>query len=427
MPWNIVRRGFLGKFPMIFPSTRSDIDAFVASIIGPENVYDQREDCGLLTYALIPPDGFLSHFNGQPLARICESRFPGLDHIEEHLSCFTALSTKFNAYHVLNTLVYLASNNLIIDYDIHARQLWKQFLDMLVYRIPAEVVRTVFSANYLSIRTTWENAFDKADQEGHSDAVVFLVEMILDTHPDWVDGMMNTIFFAAARFRNARLVGRLIQKGARPFHVQRSTFGTPVETAITLAAERGAWDCVKLMLDPDVCDPNASVRMVAQHLGYTPRGTFSNFHFFFGFVERQLSAAWKMDPEDGIYFWSEHVWTEKMGSIMEGLDLFLRAGADVDLPYFCSAGYWPEDSPLHAFHEGLNTELEWYPTILDVSLVLDDRLFHYLEPYSRAQFATDRVTRSGVCKAALEGHHVLSNSLWHSQNQLATSSRYMSV
>lgn len=411
MPWNIARRGFLGKFLLILSRAGNATDTFVASIIGPENVYDRREDCGLLTYALIPPDGFLSHFNGQPLARICESRFPGLNNIKENLSSFTALSPALNAYHLLNTLVYLASNDLINKFVDDGRQRWKQFLDMLVYHTPPEVARIVFSANYLSIRAMWENAFDMAEHLDHSDAVVFLVEMILDAHSDWAEGMMNTMLFAAARFGDAGLLRRLIQKGARPSNAQASPGQYSIETAIVLAAERGASDCVQLMLDPGVCDPNASVSVSTSYPEYAPSRPVSNFHFFFSFIERQLSQAWRVDPEDGFYFWSDHIWTEKLGFCMEGLDLFLRTGADVDLPYSWYSGGWLEDSPLHAFHDRTNTPPEWYPTILDVSLYLDNRLFHCLEPYSRAHFATDRVTRSGLCKAALEGHHALSEYL----------------
>ena len=321
---------------------------------------------------------------------------------------FTALSPEFNAYHVLNTIVYLASNNLFNNYSDSGKQKCMQLLDMLVYQIPPKIARTVLSANYLSIRAAWENAFGMARCLDHSDAVVFLVEMILDANSNWAEGMMNTMLLAIASCGNTRLLRRLIQKGARPSNAQKNPSRPFVETAIVLAAKSGAWDCMQLMLDPEVCDPNASVSL---NLDYAPSRPVSNFLCFFIFIEWQLSRAWRVDPEDGLYFWSDHIWTEDLGFYTEGLNLFLRAGADVDLPYSWYRTGWSEPSLLTAFHDRANTPREWHPTILDVSLYLDNRLFQCLEPHSRTHFATDRVTRSGLCKSALEGHHALNEYL----------------
>lgn len=391
----------------------------IARIIGPENVYGKYEIHNQILHAMIPPDEFLGHFFGQPLARISETRYPG-QHDEKHQS-FTDLSPDFNAYHFLNRLIYIVSNRLVENTKSDASEKqWTELFDMLTNRISRTVVVAIFSTNYLSIRATWEISLNAAYRSNCSDALAFLIEVALDTHEDWIKGYADEdMLFFAAKSRNATLVQIFLDRGALPYAVRdMNSYGVKedAETAITVAAKRGAWDCMRLLVE--ACDPNSGLSAPATRSDarYPLRAPISNFHFYLHFVEVQLSEAWMVNPDDGLYFLSEHTRIEKLTPCMEGLDLFLRAGANVDLPCFLMTAHriFQRGRPalLHVFHDVVKTPLEWYPTILDLSLYWDEQLFNILHPHSLSYLITDQVTRSGVCKAALQGRSALDEYLF---------------
>lgn len=156
------------------------------------------------------------------------------------------------------------------------------------------------------------------------------------------------------------------------FHARPSVVvHEPLETAIEAAAGQQAWTCVRLLLDE--CEPNAALAIFSDteiwtSVGFATviaTGPVSNLHVFLDFVERRLSEAWKLDPDNAYYFQSHLTKAEAVHECLVGLKLSIQAGADVDLPYqtaFRSDTFPP---PLHAFHQRIATTPEWYPTYLD--------------------------------------------------------------
>lgn len=155
-------------------------------MIGFDEVYGKREIEGRIEYALMPKDVFLHHVSGRfvdgrLLARTADTRFPDPFEPETNRRSFTELSPEFNAYHILNWLVYLASNSLVWpSRSLDMSHKWRVLLDMLVQQLSRRIVTTVFSSNSLSIRATWENVVSVGARIRHNDAAVFLIETALD-------------------------------------------------------------------------------------------------------------------------------------------------------------------------------------------------------------------------------------------------------
>ena len=158
----------------------------LANLIGAHEVYGRFEIAEGMSYALIPPDGFLSHaprrmVNGRWLARLADTRVPDSCGISPALIRpeFTELTTNFNAYHILNWMIYLASNDLLSSKRpfSDASLDWDNVFDLLAYRVPRKVVVALFSSNNLSIRAVWENAMREAEVLNHGKALDVLVEL----------------------------------------------------------------------------------------------------------------------------------------------------------------------------------------------------------------------------------------------------------
>lgn len=369
--------------------------------MGATEVYGQREVDGNTVYALMPKDGFLGHVpgrfvGGRWLGRIADTRFPGPFLPDSTHHPFTEISAEFNAYHILNRLVYLASNNFIYQKDQ-----WNDLLEMLAKRVPRKIVSAIFASSSFSIRAIWENAMRLA-RDVNGEALAFLIETILDQHFDWVEPIMNKhVLFAAAKSGNAALIRKLLAKGAHPGWIRPSYNVIPYRTAIIAAISVEAWDSVQLLLQK--CEVEADLSLPTSSSTGT-LGVDSQFSLLFQFIEADKATFWRTDPEDGLRFFSRTAWSQKLGSYMIALRLFLQAGANVDAPYiWTTEDFDTFGSSLHSFHEVNLTPLEWLPTRLERSLYWEEQLFNYLQTYSKVHDSTQVVTRSGILKALLDG------------------------
>lgn len=362
-----------------------------------------------LKYALVPTDGFLQHapgrfVDGRLLARLADTRLPSLFEYETNRHSFTELSPDFNAYHILNWLVYLASNELLpYTRNNHDFPSWYGLLDMLVYRIPRKIVTAVFASNYLSIRAAWENALNSAFFFRHAKAGVFLIEMALDQHFDWIQPIIDTkVIFYVIEFESVSLLRKLLEKGARPCLVRIDMRFSCLETVIIAAARKQAWECVRLLLEN--CDIHADLPFGFDIAGET-KWTASHFQLHFQYVGRELSTSWMVDPDDGLCFISQDARSQILGPLTKSLGLFLQAGADIDLPYFSPVRDAKREpiEVLQYFHSKSMTPPEWVPTCLDISLYWDEQLFGYLQSLSNDYNSPRRATRAAICQAILKG------------------------
>lgn len=403
MLWNVSRLEFLGKFTILEleHSPMKVANGSAAQIVGPKEVYGKCEADGPITYTLMPKDGFLEHAPGRLhdeclLARIADTRFPGDNASGLSSRSFTELSPEFNAYHILNLLVYLASNDLVPDYeDAGYLPGWPELLDLLVYRVSRRIVMAILSSDYLSIRATWENTLENANELQHRDAIVLLVEIALQRHSDWIYPIMNTdVLFAAVIARSSSLVQALLQRGARPNRLRhRGEIGI-LETPIVAAIRTEAWDCANLLLE-DI-DINEELWLSGES-----QEQISHLHLLFEYVEGMISRSWMVNPDDGLYFFSHEKRTETIGLCTRALGLFLQAGADVDAP--CVVHWSTRDTALETLHRELATPPEWLPTYLDISFYWDEQLFSYLSVHSRKYSSPTKATRAGIIKALLDG------------------------
>lgn len=403
MPWNVSRLGFLGKFAMLELERREMkvSNGSTAHIIGADEVYGKYEVDGPITYALMPKDGFFESaaghlIDGRLLARIADTCFPDSHTNGLSTGSFSELSTDFNAYHILNLLVYLASNDLVPRYEGSTYlPKWPELLDLLVYRVSRRIVVAIFSTDYLSIRATWENALTNAEQVHHTAALILLIEMALDQHFDWIEPIMNEkVLFAAATAGSLSLLQVLLQKGARPSELRYNTDSDYQHTPIVTAAMMGAWDCVRLLLKKTRINEELWI-------GEWSQGPGSHLRALFQCVETQLSKPWVINPDDNLFYFSQHKQTERLGWCIQALQLFLRAGADVDIPYYLS---WTKPlSALDRLHRELATPPEWFPTCLDMSLYWDEQLFSSLCHYSSNYNSPSKSTRAGIIHSLLDG------------------------
>lgn len=370
--------------------------------MGVNEVYGESEVDGSTVYALMPRDGFLCHVpgrfvGGRWLGRIADTRFPGPFLPDSTHHSFTEISAEFNAYHILNWLVYLASNRFIDE-----RDQWHDLLELLEKHIPRKIVSVVFASNSFSIRAIWDNAIRAADDLNCSKALAFLIETILDLHFDWIEPIMNKhVLFAAAKSGSAALIRKLLAKGAHPGWVRPWSSFIPYRTAITAAISVEAWDSVQLLLQK--CEVEADLSLPTPSSTGT-MGVDSQFNLLFRFIEADMATFWRTDPEDGLRFFSRTAWSQKLGSYMIALRLFLQAGANVDAPYiWTTEDFKTSGSSLRYFHEVNLTPLEWLPTHLELCLYWGEQLFNYLQTYSKVHDSTQVVTRSGILKALLDG------------------------
>lgn len=366
-------------------------------------MYGKSEIEGSTTYALMPKDGFLHHVSGRFVAgrllvRVADTRYPRQFTSQAAKFPCTELSSDFNGYHILNWLVYLASNDLV-----HAQRNldWSTLLDLLANRVSRRTVMTVFSSNSLSIRATWEHAMKHASHLDHEEAVIFLIEMILDMHVDWIEPIMNNkVLFTAARCKDIGLLRKLLAVGARPCVVLGNSDGS-FETAIISAIKAEAWDCVHLLLQHS--DINTDLEAYEYFCRTPPPRTQPQV--IFQFIMRAIYGCWRRNPDNGRMFLSQVARKAALEICFRALRLCLQAGFNFDTCYFQSFQCGPSGNGpgLVQFHLRSSTTEEWLPTCLDMSLYWDERLFKFLAPHSIAYNSPNATTRAGICKALMDG------------------------
>lgn len=355
-----------------------------------------------IAFALMPNGGFFE--TDLTFSRISDSLYPTVWSIRELCNPSATLFTP-TCYvsHNLTALVYVLSNG---RYKYGRNKSPMELLGEELQRLPRVVVARLFRSHSLSFRALWDrfvwNCLESIEDpriDYDRGGMAFMVNMVLDIHPEWTLGKESELLFLAAFTGQLALVNRLLARGARPMNHLR--WG---KTALSKASSVGAQTCFKAMIEShnvnafDVEGYPTKLMSSAPSVGGSINWVCdikvftSSFSLFLCYVFRIFDSS--REPwlrVDGL-----EVVNSKEERVLHTLDIFLDAGADVDSSFpvaLCG---------LYYFRELYDRDCKWLPSCLDVVFYLCNPIFQRIQSRSKKDHGT-LLTRSGTCDAATKG------------------------
>lgn len=320
-----------------------------------------------VTYSVMPRDGFSTTDSKLPLARMCDTAFPTIWHLQETVTQLTAHPTNLKTYHFLAQAVYILSNDLIVYGDHRAVKLTKAlFIDL-----PRGMLSTLFQRDLPSIESAYEKLFRMAEY-AHSDRrktnemiwsrvdlndVIYFLICVGLQHPYWPAAGKDNLAFAAISISNSHLLQQLLQLGACPMNSSIRSY------AIWKAIRMDSISCVQALVED--CD-----------LNFRFEGSRTHFTIICAKMQRTYDRNYL-----GVF------------------NILLEAGADVN-------SLFPLRREYSHLLEEMETSREWYPTCLDWGFQKDGKLFDLM--LLRSSSTDGRLTRHGVLRAAMHGKSALS-------------------
>lgn len=281
------------------------------------------------------------------------------------------ISWNIDPFHFLSIFLYLFSNNLVesmpnLESNLHneTRQRVSTMVDMLLQRIPRNLLRSLLRLQLSTIKAAWRNLFYAVEKTGQMSAT---------------DG--GRLLYHAVQM-GSKHIPALLSRGCRPevAHISGAEYNSAIMAALS---KRRFSDAQALV---QACDVNYS-----EDPGYVP----TNFQLFLRRVKH-----------------TDYVFRR-------GLCLFLDGGADVDMEYHsngrrcwssCQYGKFVHAEYGRSVAVNLNITPQSYEELYSVGLLVNTRpsvadMFYYTNPrvfsvaakYSRLD--SHQVTRAAFLRA----------------------------
>ena len=215
---------------------------------------------------------FFSLSDFQTIYDISFPSIPFLD-IHKRMPFPTQLSSSFDPYKFLFSIVYLLSNNLI-DESLHFDKC-REMVDILSSQIPAKLLLRLFESHLPSISAAWRKLIEITVFLGHRDMFWLVMRAGLQ-HRGWIlSGGHKYLAFAAA-MSCFDIVQKILEIGIRPDDPEtpggERGFFIPAIIEATITRHL---DCVQLLME------NCGVNKTIPGLGVSNFDLFLGFFFFF--------------------------------------------------------------------------------------------------------------------------------------------------
>ncbi|KAI0602096.1 hypothetical protein F4775DRAFT_581856 [Biscogniauxia sp. FL1348] len=294
---------------------------------------------------------------------------------------FHELTSNFDGYHFFGRLVYVLSNRIG---DFNMKSIVNDIFELLLNRIPRNLIYDWFKIDAPSIRATWETLLNYSwmiwnTSPGYRPAFALILDIGL-RKPEWIMPMRKACLGFAASRNLVDVARKILEVGA---YLDRNS-NAELEDAINDASRLGSIQCLKLLLENYNINGNwpSSRRQMEKRTYYLGR-LFTRIMFLLYNHRKQIPVLERV----------------------KCLEMVLKLGANIDdrapkeeLHYVDYRMKWYKEWPR-----------EWYPTLLELCFYLDEALYQHMLPYSSRSLS--EVTRTGVCLAAREGKPMLEKYL----------------
>ncbi|KAI1660949.1 hypothetical protein F4813DRAFT_400096 [Daldinia decipiens] len=306
--------------------------------------------------------------------------------LPSHTPSSSALTLNMDIFYLLSKVLHLISNNKLETSHGHFSRC-PNAIQLLLDRIPQEVLKSLFLEDLPTIRTAWQYLADCAGKYGHRNAFISLM-MVGLVHRNWIIPR-GALYLSFAASMNALDVIQSLTKAGIRADGRIKGYQNP---AVIEAAATGNIECLKLLLT--TCDVNCEVRFGVS--------TFCIFISALG--TRAISTSPKRDHAyppnsfrksyDETFMIIQFSLGDKSQS--RALDMLLQSGANVDATY----KYDFDRISLNPILRDKRPK-KYLPTILEQSYYLDVEAFYRLAPYSTQ--TTRLFFRPDLCLSAKRG------------------------
>lgn len=328
--------------------------------------------------SVVPADGFFRNVSLNSPVLLSDSYYPMAF---GRLGPFTAPDTmpsEIDSYHILAGILYQVSNSICV----HQNAL--ELFNFMAERVPKRLMFDIFRCSSVSIRATWQGFFDAAMKSRDKKALVLLIEIVLEMHPEWIEQDKDCVLSIASLTGNTTLVKQLLDGGAVP------TYSDGKDTVFCLAVRNGAVDCAKALVER--CDPNSSSTKIDK----SKHGDSIFTQFLCGFSRTFDQYRPKLFSGPSIV----------ISDYFTVLQCMLEAGANVDSLFPLFNCYYHQYS---LAYKEMGFPLSKRPTCLDLCFYKHRAIFERMAPYSHAW--KHSLSRAGVCSAILLSKDALTQYL----------------
>lgn len=342
--------------------------------------------------SVVPADGFFRNVPLNSPVLLSETYYPKALGCLGPIMASDTMPNDVSSYHTLAEILYQVSNSLCTHQN--ALELFKY----LAERVSKWLLFDMFGSSSTAIRATWQGFFDAAMKSRNKRALVLLMDIALEMHPEWIEEDKDCVLSVASLTGNTTLVRKLLDGGALPIYYDGK------DTIFCLAVQNGAVDCAKALVER--CNPNASSTK-------TDKSKYCDSiftQFLCGFTrafDQQRTGAFS-EPSIVI------------SDYFTVLQYMLEAGANVDTLFPLFNCYY------HQYclaYKEMGFPLSKRPTCLDLCFYKHRTIFERMAPYSHAW--TLSLSRAGVCSAVLLGKDALTQYLHSRSTCDKTRSQYL--